>query len=454
MYSIAQAVIKRFFVQGHERTIRAKKNIFGSFLFKGGSVVINLIMVPLTLNYLNPEKYGIWLTLVSIAGWIEFLDIGLGNGLRNKLAEAMAVNDTNMAKKLVSTTYAMVTIMSTSIFVLFFLINPLINWSKVLNTSSGIEHELHIITIIVIGFFSLRFILQLINTILLANQKPAVNSFITFISNIVALLVVYVFTIVSKGSLFNLSLIMGLHPLALIVVSLYYFNNKYKAIKPGLKYIDFSQIKLLAGLGVKFFIIQLSCIVLYTSDNFIISNLFGPAQVSVYSIAYKYFGITATIFTIINMPFWSAYTEAYQKGDYEWIKSINYKLRQAWVVVTILGLLLLIFSNFMFKAWIGNSLKIPLILSIFMFLYHSLQNWANIYIYFINGIARIKLQTVWALISAIINIPMSIFLAKYMGMGVTGVILGSTISILYGPTIIAAQYFKIIKGNATGIWKE
>jgi O-antigen/teichoic acid export membrane protein len=454
MYSIALAVLKKFFFKGHERTVRAKKNILGSFLFKGGSIVINLVMVPLTLNYLNPERYGIWLTLVSVAGWIEFLDIGLGNGLRNKLAEALAINDVHTAKKLVSTTYAMVLIMSLSIFILFFIVNPFINWTVVLNTSSSLNSELHVIAIVVVGFFALRFILQLINTILLANQQPAVNSFITFLTNLVALLIVYILTVISKGSLLYLSMILALQPVALIIVSVYYFNNRYRDYRPALKYVDFRQVKTLAGIGIKFFIIQLACIILYTSDNFIISYLFGPAQVSVYSIAYKYFGITATIFTIINMPFWSAYTEAYHKGDFEWIKSINYKLRQAWVVITLLGVILLVFSDFMFNAWVGSAVKIPLALSIFMFLYHTLQNWANIYIYFMNGIAKIKLQTLWAVISAIINIPLSVFFAKYMDMGVTGIILGSTISILYGPVIIAAQYFKIIKGTASGIWKE
>jgi O-antigen/teichoic acid export membrane protein len=454
MYTQAQAVIKKFFVHGHERTIRAKKNILGSFLFKGGSVAINLIMVPLTLHYLNPDRYGIWLTLVSVAAWIEFLDIGLGNGLRNKLAEALADNNTFMAKKLVSTTYAMVAIMSTTIFVIFLAVNPFIKWSSVLNTSEGLNSELQLLTIIVIGFFSLRFTLQLINTILLANQQPAVNSFITFLSNLASLVIVYIFTQVSDGSLLSLSLILGLQPIALIFVSIYYFNNKFKEIRPGIKFVDFTQIKMLAGLGMKFFVIQLSCIVLFTSDNFIITNLYGPAQVSVYSIAYKYFGITATIFTIINMPFWSAYTEAYQKGDVEWIKSINLKLRQAWIIITIAGLILLLLSNYIFKIWIGDSIKIPFMLSVFMFLHHSLQNWANIYIYFINGIAKLKLQTIWALIAAIINIPLAILFARYLDMGITGVILASTISMLYGPIIVTAQYFKIIKGTATGIWKE
>ena len=35
--------IKEFFKKGHERSVKAKKNILGSFIFKGGSVLITLL---------------------------------------------------------------------------------------------------------------------------------------------------------------------------------------------------------------------------------------------------------------------------------------------------------------------------------------------------------------------------------------------------------------------------
>ena len=81
--------------KGHERTVKAKKNIVASFVIKGLNIAIGLILVPLTINYLNPTKYGIWITLSSVIGWFSFFDIGLGNGLRNRFAEAIAVGDTN-----------------------------------------------------------------------------------------------------------------------------------------------------------------------------------------------------------------------------------------------------------------------------------------------------------------------------------------------------------------------
>jgi len=79
--------------KGHERSIKAKRNILISLIIKGLSISINLILVPLTITYINPSRYGIWLTLSSLVALFSFFDIGLSNGLRNKLAEAKAKGD-------------------------------------------------------------------------------------------------------------------------------------------------------------------------------------------------------------------------------------------------------------------------------------------------------------------------------------------------------------------------
>ena len=62
------------------------------------AICCNLFLVPLTINYINPLQYGIWITISSIITWMSFFDIGLGNGLRNKLAQCLAINDFETSK--------------------------------------------------------------------------------------------------------------------------------------------------------------------------------------------------------------------------------------------------------------------------------------------------------------------------------------------------------------------
>ncbi len=109
---------------GHERTVRINKHVIATFMLKGVSIIVSLLLVPLTIHYINPTQYGIWVTLSSVISWIAFFDVGLGNGLRNKLAEALAVGDEQLARKYISTTYAVLAMIMSGIYLLFLLSIP------------------------------------------------------------------------------------------------------------------------------------------------------------------------------------------------------------------------------------------------------------------------------------------------------------------------------------------
>ena len=87
------AQIRNFFTKGDARSLVVKKNMIGSIFIKGISILIQLILVPLTLGYLSQELYGVWLTISSIMLWLNFFDVGLTLGLKNRLSEAIARND-------------------------------------------------------------------------------------------------------------------------------------------------------------------------------------------------------------------------------------------------------------------------------------------------------------------------------------------------------------------------
>ena len=127
---------------GHERTVRINKHVITMFILKSVSIVIGLLLVPMTIHYVNPTQYGIWVTLSSVISWIAFFDVGLGNGLRNKLAEALAVGNEQLARKYISTTYAVLAMIMSGVYLLFLLVNPFVNWMHILNAPPGLATEL------------------------------------------------------------------------------------------------------------------------------------------------------------------------------------------------------------------------------------------------------------------------------------------------------------------------
>ena len=101
-----------------ELTSNIIKNIINLLFIRIGSVVIGFILVPLTINYISPTEYGFWLTISSMVSWLSFFDIGLGNGMRNKVSESFTNHKFTEARTYISTTYAILGLISFIILLL------------------------------------------------------------------------------------------------------------------------------------------------------------------------------------------------------------------------------------------------------------------------------------------------------------------------------------------------
>jgi len=447
------------FFKGNKRTINAKKNIIASFLIKGVSIVIGFLLIRLTLRYLDKTEYGIWLTLTSFLTWFTFFEIGLGNGLKNKLAEALAQKDYQLGKIYVSTTYAILTIVIGIVSIFFFIVNFFIDWTVILNTPKNMFHELTILSSIVFGFFFLRFVLKLISIVLYADQKPALANSFGPIGNLITLIIIFILTKTTNGSLILLGWVLSLIPvLVLIMVSIYFYKTEYRTIAPSVKYVKFSYAKDLLNLGIKFFIIQLSALIMFQSSNIIIAQFFGPSEVTSYNIAYKLFSVIMMLFNIIVTPFWAAYTEAWVKRDVDWIKKMVNTIFKIWIGFIFFGIFLLIISIPFFNFWIGEeemkSIDISLQLKIALLLYFLLFTFGNIFNTFINGVGKVKVQMYSLLIGAVLFIPISYFLIKELNWGIESVVFASILANFYSPILAPYQYYKIINNKAYGIWNK
>lgn len=452
-FSSLYLYISKAINKGHKRSVKAKKNILASFMIKGGSIAISLILVPLTINYVNPTSYGIWLTLSSMVGWFGFFDIGFGHGLRNKLAESIAKEEFVLAKKYVSTTYAILSLIIGGVLVLFLGINPFLNWSSILNTSKALGDELGVVALIVFTFFCLQFVLKLITTVLTANQEPAKASFFNFLGSLFSLMVIFILTKTTEGNLIYLGAALSFTPvLVLTCSSIWFYTQDYKRYAPSVRQVDFSLAKDLMSLGAKFFIIQIGALVLFSTNNVIITQLFGPEEVTPFNIAFKLFAIVTMGFGIVVTPMWSAFTDAYVREEYGWIKNTLAKMRKIWFLAILASVGILFASPFLYQVWVGDSVDVPFELSIAMCLYVIVAIWQTMHVFFLNGIGKIKLQLYLVTSTAIINIPLAILLGKWFGL--VGITMTSTLIFGIMGIVFSIQTHKILNKTAKNIWNE
>lgn len=440
-------------LKGDKRSVMAKKNVLASVLIKGVDTLVYLLLVPLTLGYLNAYEYGIWLTLSSILAWINSFDIGLGNGLRNKLGEAMAVNDKDRARGYVSTTFFMLLVLSIGIFVIFSLIIDILDWYSILNVDPETVGNLKEVVLVSFFFFCLSFLFKFVGNVYQGLQLPAVNNLIGLGGHLFSFIVIFILRLTVPGSLFWVAVVYSAaFPAVYFLCYPITFYRLYPYLAPSFRFFRKEYLKDLFSLGILFFVIQVMSLVLFSMSNVIISNWFGPDQVTPYNIAFKYFSFISIFFGFFLAPIWAASTDAYAKGDLVWIQSGLKKIRKVLLLVAGVIALMIICSGLVYKIWVGDTVDIPIEMSVLMGIYVLLIQYSLAYSSILNGMGKLRLQTINIIVVAILFYPVCYFFASYFG--VNGIIIGMIVVNLSGAILNTLQLNKILKKKAVGIWLE
>lgn len=445
--------IKNILIGGSERTATVKKNILGSLAIKGVSILTSLLLVPMTLGYVSAEIYGVWLTISSILHWLTYMDVGFTHGLKNRLNECLARKDYEKGKSLVSTTYAIMFAIFVPLSTILIVVSPWIDWCSILNVDPSNQEVILKTMQVLFVFMALQMIVNVFVTIVAAYQKTALSSLFAVIGQVCSLCIIGMMTLFVKPSLLNLAFAYSLMPIVIVLVaSIIYFKTSMKEVAPSIKSINTAYIKDLWGLGIKFFIIQLQMIVLYQATNILISHIAGPESVTQYNISYKLLNIVVMVYSIILNPLWPAFTDAYTKEDYIWMKNIYSKMQKLYGVLCALVALIVLLSPLIIKLWVRDMVTVPFMLTLSIAVYTLLHCWDTLQVMLINGTGKVTLQSYIILIGLVLHIPLSLFLGHYIG--IYGVVASMSVINLIYASVFTTQIRRILNRTATGVWDK
>lgn len=430
-------------------------NVSASMVLKCTNMLISFIMVPITLNYLDKTRYGLWAALSSLLSWFFIFDIGIGGGLRNKYIELKAKNNTSEIRNYVSTAYALFTIILIFIIIIFFICNYFINWSNLLNAPSAMQKELSETVLIVFILMCINFVVKLINVILKAELKVALCDTFTVISNLITLVGIILLSHYTIPSLKKYAILYtSSNVIVTFIASLILFKGLLKEVAPKIKYINFKLKNDLLNIGFKFFFIQIMSIIFFQTSSFFISALINPEAVVGYNITQKYFSVGSMIFYMLVEPLWSAYGDAYHKGEYQWIKSTFNRLIKIYLLVVLGLFLMLLIQKPVFKIWLKGKVEVDYILSLLFVIFYALQMYNIIYNSFINATSKLRLSMIMGLLIVPAFILFVLLFTKYLNFGSKGILLALILTQTLPAAILTPiQSYKILNGTP-GIWQK
>ena len=420
------------------------KNIVLSFFVKGWTAVIILLMVPLTLKMLGVYINGVWLTISSVLIWIDVMDLGLGNGMRNAVASYLGTNQIQKVREAVSSTFIMLTVIVISLLLIIYIAIWYLDVYSIFGVDKLKIENLETVLIVAFTLISGSFILKVTGNFYMGLQHPAINNLIICLGQTFVLLLTSFAWLVGSHSLIIVAAISTGAPLCVWLISMIYtFRYRYPQLSPSVKYFNFQLAKDLFSKGIQFFVIQICGVILFMSTNIIISNAFSPAEVTPYQVAYRYFSFVMVVFYTICMPFWNATTDAYARNDFKWIRRTGRKLDFLMSGCFLLLVVMVLLSNYVYKIWVGEEVVIPIHLSVCMALYIFILTLSQRYSFILNGINVLRIQLLFTVPATIAFLPLAWYACNTFS-SVTSLVL--TMCIVNTPGLIANawKYYQII----------
>ncbi len=427
------------------RSKNVKKNILWSFALKALSVGLSFLVLPLTVNYLTAVEYGVWVTLFSVMNWVNMLDMGIGLGLRNRLAEAVAKQDWHLVRCYMSAGIFSLGGIGFALLVLFLVGINIVDFQLIFNNREISEADLFKAALWTGIFVIATFVLSVINQIYYAYQQAAKTGLINIVHNLVMLVCIYYLTLQTEHSLVSFVFCFGIASLLSRLIFLGEFFSRNRDVWPCLSLVQIGYIKNIAGIGVQFFIIQLAVICLFSSANILITQRLGPKHVLAYDIVFKIFSIVTMIHGIICAPLWNAYTEAYVKKDYAWLRHTVRKMLKIMMPIGAMCILLVALNDWIISIWIRKAVIIPPYLAVVAGMFAFISCLNNVFAIFLNGVGKIQLQMYLSIVSAITVIPLAWWLMSILD--VSGMLLAMVVCMSIETIPLGWQVRRILRGG-------
>lgn len=426
-------------------TKEVHRNNYYNIVIKAGCIILSLLFTRYNISYLGASLYGLWLTIASVSSWANLGNLGIGNGLRNELAKAIAQEDAEKQRNLIWTAVSLLTKLSIFIFVLLTIV------SEVLFATDVIDMNLRVPMYITNAFFCISFVMGISRSVAFSYQLSWLSTYSQAL--VILLHLAAVLALMFMGIYPNLTvyaILMGIGTVMGNILIVFNLRKKVREHLQGIYRGHYAPLyrNAILNVGLKFFVLQICCVILYSTDNVIINKLFDSVQVTKYSVIHSVFYTGEGLFAIFLVSLWSAVTFAVEKGDYSWVKREVNRLLLIWLGYVVGVVIVSVTFNWIVKIWLGEGAMYyePSLVAMFA-IYTILTQFGAIYVNVTNGLGRINLQMVCSVIGAVINIPLSIFLASTCGMGLKGVILATLICCFGSWLLVPIDIVKVLNLN-------
>jgi len=328
-----------------------------SFLSKAGTILLQLLSIPIAVRVLGREEFGLYTTVNLTLSTVSLLQVGVGPALTHGLTRARAAGDEPRQRELGSTAFFLmggIALLAGLALATVLLLVPLPTIYG--EAFAGKESALRPALWAGLGLFLMLFVLNLTERVREGHLEVASNNLWGAAGNVTAALFVGVgvwwvpqvwyLVIAVHGAMvlckvFNTLSLWRQHPLML--PSLRFFRSAVAGhlFSDGLA---FSTCCLITG------------IVEYNLCGWMVGRAGGPADIALYGVFISLTIMQLGFVVMLSAPTWPAVAEAMARGDLPWARKAArrlYLFGSGFALCSALGLIAL--GPWVLPLWLGGE---------------------------------------------------------------------------------------------------
>jgi O-antigen/teichoic acid export membrane protein len=344
-----------------------KNSIVGVWA-KVSTLLIRIIQVPMLLYFLGVNDYGIWLVISSLPSWLTLANMGFGSVAGNDMAIAVANGEMDNARKILSSTVALIASISFAGILLLVLIAPFITWEHFFDLQASRHTELTVTMILLCSSVFLSFTTDVLSNRFRASRRAHISLLLdSFKPWLELLLMALVLHFTKRYDFMALSLLLSM--VVYLVINTWLSGRSLPALSFSFKDIEVSRFKALFKKGMAFQAFPLGNALLFQGNLLIVQYMLGPIAVALFATVRTMVRSINQLVEIVNSSSWPEFSVLI--GTNKLIKAARlHRIAVGFSVIaaTICVFLLSIFGQTIYTLWTRKAIPLPQHLFVFFLL--------------------------------------------------------------------------------------
>jgi O-antigen/teichoic acid export membrane protein len=428
--------------RGARRFRLAGMAIGANVVAKGLAFAVILYSTRVALDHLGAERFGVWMTLSSVAILLSFVDLGLSNALVTRVAQLVAGGPAAEHQRYVVSAGLLALcalgVVTSLALIAVFAVAPLDAWFR--GAQPAVLAEARATGYAFAILFGLSLPAQGLYKIYAGLQQAWLAHVASSLGYIVSLVLLAVSRGMDAPMWFYLFATFGVQQLAsVLLVSGVARRGLLHPPWRGASGVLLSTLRedALVRQGQMFLLIQIAVAVVWGSNQLILSAVIGSSEAAAFSVAQRLFMVVVVALTVVNVPLWAIYADAKAGGEHDFIRGTLQRSMTLTFACAVGAVILLLAASEPLVSFLTNDrVAVSNATLRLMALWTILEVSGNAFAMYLNGVGAIRPQALTAVAYMLTSVPLKIAGAYYFGLdGLLAVMIASYVAFTVIPLL-------------------